>query len=447
MFRSQKQETAQAMMPHATAHRDPWGKVTSQMASSRYTFATLRTLVLTLIIAAMLGACISGDDGDNATTTALPDATPTNTAVTSGELTSAAATATMERATTVDVATPESATTPAAQQGETTQSETLNRQELLSLADLVEAVNPAVVTVINQQTFTGFFGQDTQQTAGTGTGFIISEDGYIVTNNHVVAGSEALQVIFHTGESVDATLIGSDPITDLAVIKVEVEVPSVATLGDSTSLRPGDRVIAIGSALGDYTNTVTEGIVSALGRTLRAGGGGAALENLIQHDAAINPGNSGGPLYNLDGEVVGVNTAVVRMAASGITAEGLGFAIPTETVQYIVTAIVEEGGVTRPYLGIVYQQLTPRAATAQGLPIENGVIVSELADGPAQDAGLQVNDIITHINGDEINLDQPLVNLLFRYQPGDTVTLRVYRPSTEEELEFDVTLGTRPQNT
>jgi S1-C subfamily serine protease len=436
------------MMPHWSGYRDhrDWGKVTTSMQSRRLSFPALLVAALLILLAATLSSCL-GDDGNNAVASPAAVSTATVPGVPTGELTSAEATATMERATTVDVTTPTSDATPApAQPDQTGQSQTLNRQELLSLADLVEAVNPAVVTVINQQTFSGFFGQDSQQTAGTGTGFIINAEGYIVTNNHVVEGSEALQVIFQSGESVDATLVGTDPITDLAVIKVDVEVPAVATMGDSTQLRPGDRVIAIGSALGDYTNTVTEGIVSALGRTLRAGSGGAALENLIQHDAAINPGNSGGPLFNLNGEVVGVNTAVVRMAASGITAEGLGFAIPTETVQHIVTSIIEEGGVTRPYLGIVYQQLTPRAATAQGLPVENGVIVTELAEGPARDAGLQVNDIITHINGDEINLDHPLVNMLFRYAPGDTVTLTVYRPATDETLEIDVTLGTRPQN-
>jgi S1-C subfamily serine protease len=394
-------------------------------------------IALTVLMLGILGGCLSDDtDSDRSNT-------PSATSAVTGELTSAQATETSQSGTSNEVASPD--TTP--ETGSQSDALQIGKEELLSLADLVEAVNPAVVTVINQQNFSGFFGSDTHQTAGTGTGFIISDDGYIVTNNHVVEGSTSLRVVFHDGTDVEATLVGTDPITDLAVIRVEGAIPAVATIGDSTILRPGDRVIAIGSALGDYTNTVTEGIVSALGRTLRAGNGGASLENLIQHDAAINPGNSGGPLFNLNGEVVGVNTAVVRQAGAGISAEGLGFAIPSETVQHIVTALIEEGGVTRPYLGIVYQQINPRAATAEGLPMDNGVIVTELADGPAREAGLLVNDVITHLNGEEINLEQPLVNLLFRYSPGDVVTLTVYRHATQETLEIEVTLGTRPQNT
>ncbi|HUG15459.1 MAG TPA: trypsin-like peptidase domain-containing protein [Thermomicrobiales bacterium] len=317
----------------------------------------------------------------------------------------------------------------------------------LSLADLVDAVNPAVVTVYNRQTFTGFYGQSGEQVAGTGTGFIVSADGYIVTNAHVVEGSQSLGVVFHDGSEVSATLIGSDPVTDLAVIRVEGDVPAVAAIGDSTLLRPGDRVIAIGSALGNYTNTVTEGIVSALGRTLQAGGTSPALEDLIQHDAAINPGNSGGPLFNLNGEVVGVNTAVVRQATSGVPAEGLGFAIASETFQHIVDRLIEDGFVTRPFLGITYGQLNPRTATVEGLPVQDGVIVTELIPGPASDAGVEIGDVITHINDEAINLDRSLVNILFQYEPGDTVTLTIYRQSTDETLSIGVTLGTRPRNT
>lgn len=314
-----------------------------------------------------------------------------------------------------------------------------------SIADIVETVSGAVVTVINQQSFQGFETTDPQlEPAGTGTGFVISDDGYIVTNEHVVRGSVALQVILSNGETVDATLVGSDPFTDLAVVKVERQMETVVDFGDSAALRPGEEVVAIGSALGDFTNTVTQGVVSALGRTL-SGGGGPALENMIQHDAAINPGNSGGPLFNMDGDVIGVNTAVVRQAAPGISAEGLGFAIPSSTVQEIITQLIETGTVVRPYLGIGYEPISPSAATAQGLDVENGVIVTDLpTGGPAANAGLQLDDIITKLNGEQIDLENPLVNMLFRYEPGETIQVEVYRPSTGETLTFDVTLETRP---
>jgi S1-C subfamily serine protease len=314
-----------------------------------------------------------------------------------------------------------------------------------SIADIVEGVSGAVVTVVNQQRFQGFTGDGTDlQPAGTGTGFIISADGYIVTNNHVVEGSAALEVILADGERVEATLIGTDGFTDLAVVKVDRQMDVVLNFGDSSALRPGEEVVAIGSALGDFTNTVTQGVVSALGRTL-SGGGGPNLENMIQHDAAINPGNSGGPLFNMSGEVIGVNTAVVRQAAPGISAEGLGFAIPSSTVQEIVGSLIESGQVVRPYLGISYEPVTPRSATAQGFDVQNGVLITDLpTGGPAARAGLQIGDIITHIAGEAIDQDSPLVNLLFQHQPGDTIEVEVYRQSTGETLTFDVTLEVRP---
>jgi S1-C subfamily serine protease len=314
-----------------------------------------------------------------------------------------------------------------------------------SIADIVEGVSGAVVTVVNQQRFQGFTGDGTElQPAGTGTGFVISDDGYIVTNNHVVEGSAALEVILANGDRVEATLVGSDGFTDLAVVKVDRQMDVVVAFGDSSALRPGEEVVAIGSALGDFTNTVTQGVVSALGRTL-SGGSGPNLENMIQHDAAINPGNSGGPLFNMSGEVIGVNTAVVRQAAPGISAEGLGFAIPSSTVQEIVSSLIESGQVVRPYLGISYEPVTPRSATAQGLDVQNGVLITELpTGGPAARAGLQVGDIITRLAGEEIDQDSPLVNLLFKHQPGDTIEVEVYRQSTGEILTFDVTLEVRP---
>jgi 2-alkenal reductase len=313
-----------------------------------------------------------------------------------------------------------------------------------SVADIVERVSPAVVTVVNRQALGlgGLFG-DESEPAGTGTGFIIDEQGHIITNNHVVEGAQGIEVLFSDGSKAPAQLVGADRFSDLAVIKVDWPVPATLALGDSDALRPGDRVIAIGSTLGDFTNTVTEGVVSGLGRQLETPDG-FNLENLIQHDASINPGNSGGPLLNLRGEVVGVNTAVVRQAGF-LPIEGLGFAIPSNTVRLIAEQLIQNGRVIRPYLGITYEPITPRQALAGDLPVDHGVLVTAVEPGsPADRAGVRNGDIITSLNGQAIDGDHPLVNELFRYRPGDTVTVEVFRPSTGETLTLQVQLGERP---
>jgi len=318
-----------------------------------------------------------------------------------------------------------------------------------SVADLVEAVNPAVVTVINEQTFSGFgqSGQGSVQPVGSGTGFIISTDGYIVTNNHVVEGSEALQVIFADGKEVDATVVGADPVSDLAVIQIPAsDVTATLTLGDSDALQVGESVVAIGSALGEDTNTVTEGIVSGLGRALDDDNG-AGLANLIQHDAAINPGNSGGPLLNLNGEVVGVNTAVVRYATNGEPAEGLGFAIPSKTVKEITAKLIEQGSVERPYLGVSYTALTPEVAASLNISVQEGAYVQDVGtDSPAAAAGIESGDVIVSIGGTQLDADHLLQDVLFQHEPGDTVKVEVYRPSSDQTMTLDVTLATRPSN-
>jgi 2-alkenal reductase len=314
-----------------------------------------------------------------------------------------------------------------------------------AIADLAAKVNPAVVTVINKQVYQGYFNDGVDlQPVGTGTGFIISQDGYIVTNNHVVENSQGLDVIFADDSKVEATLIGTDPFTDLAVVKIDVPVPGMLELGDSTALRPGEPVIAIGSALGSYTNTVTNGVISATGRRLEKGDG-SSYENMIQHDAPINPGNSGGPLLNMQGQVIGVNTAVVRWAEANVTADGLAFAIPTETVQQIVTKLIADGRVDRPFLGINSVTVTPSIADWYGLPVQNGAYVTQIASGgPAELAGVRRGDIITSVNGTPIDQGNSFVNLLFQYKPGDTVALEAFRTETNTTVKYDMTLGTRP---
>ncbi|CAN5537858.1 trypsin-like peptidase domain-containing protein [soil metagenome] len=380
-----------------------------------------------------LGYMLNDDDGDAVVVTATP----------ADEQTSLGATVTADDSSdSSSFIQSDNPTATVPESGSTTPDTgpTSGSESPLSPADIFEQVNPAVVTVINEVQFAGgMLSESGIIPAGVGTGFIISEDGYIVTNNHVVEGSDILRIIYADGSAVEGNLIGTDSRTDLALIKVEGDVPAFVPLGNSDELRPGEEVVAIGSALGDYTSTVTSGVVSGLGRQLDD------LDNLVQHDAPINPGNSGGPLLNMNGEVIGVNTAVIRSAPNGVSAEGLAFAIPSNTVDKIITQIIENGEVVRPFLGISFNIVTPSLAAAQELPINYGALVGEVnPGGPAASAGLQPGDIITSMNGEEISQNRSLQTILFQYAPGDVIEVEVYRPNSGERLTVQVTLGTRP---
>ncbi len=400
-------------------------------------------VVIMVLSIGALGACSTGsDDNGTAVLATATSATGSASSPTSGDATVVATSTSSAKAepASVHVAASPDASYPFL-------VSTTDGQTYDNIADLVEDVNQAVVTVINEQKFAGF-GQTMSelQPAGSGTGFIVSEDGYVITNNHVVEGSDSLIVMLLDGTRIPATLVGTDPLTDLAVIKIDGEVPATVPLGDSSELRVGEEVVAIGSALGEYTNTVTQGIVSGLGRSLDSQRGGG-MENMIQHDASINPGNSGGPLLNMQGQVVGVNTAVVRQAEPGVTAEGLGFAIPSNTVKDIARQLIDNGQVIRPFLGISYQLINPQLAAAQSLPVEHGAYVADLVPGgPAETAGVQVGDIITAIGGEEIDQTTSLSDLLYQHKPGDTVELEVARGASGEQVTVEVTLGTRPAN-
>lgn len=301
-----------------------------------------------------------------------------------------------------------------------------------SLADVVEQVAPAVVTVANQSS---------NGMSGSGSGVIISEDGFIITNHHVVEGAVRLAVIYADGERAEAQLIGSDPLADIAVIRVQGDVPAVARVGDIQMMRPGDTVIAIGSPLGNFRNTVTAGIISALNRSV------GGMEGLIQTDAAINSGNSGGPLLNLSGEVIGINTLVVRGDdfTSAAPAEGLGFAVPTNVFLPVVNQLITTGSVSYPYMGISYMMIDGQIAAEQNLPLQAGALVTEVLPGtPAAAAGIQPNDIITAVNSVGFNENNSLRLELIQYAPGDTVTLSVQRGN--QQLSLPITLGTRPNN-
>jgi 2-alkenal reductase len=256
-----------------------------------------------------------------------------------------------------------------------------------------------------------------------------------VTNNHVVEGASAFQVRYSDGTVKNAELIGSDPFQDVAVLKIDLSdgssVPGTVEWGDSTTMRPGDEVVAIGTPYGEFNNTVSDGMIGAVDGDLNSGGG-YSLPNLIQHDAAIYPGNSGGPLLNMDGDVIGINVAKAYGDVNSTTDEGFNFAIESNAAKAIVDEIIATGHYARPYLGI------------QGQASELGVQVMEIeAGGPAANAGLQVGDVIVGVSGDAgSDPSEALDTILFEQKPGDTVTLDVIRNGQPTTVE--VTLGERP---
>ena len=316
-------------------------------------------------------------------------------------------------------------------QVESTQIET-------AITRAVDTVGPAVVTVVgkapDQATIFGWVSGGTV----SGSGVILSADGYVLTNHHVVENTETLSIVLANGEERSARLVGSDVFSDLAVLKAEGEMPAVAVLGNSDGLRPGETVIAIGSPLGDFKNTVTSGVISATGRSLDTGQG-YLMEGLLQTDAAINTGNSGGPLVNLAGEVIGINTLILRTGGGGNIVEGLGFSIPANMAQAVASQIVQTGAVARPTLSIRYQPITPDLARRYNLPVQWGVYVSQVRSGSAAEAaGIQSGDILTHIGGTAIDSSHPFVNVLYSFAPEQTVEVRLVRG--QEALSVQVVL-------
>jgi 2-alkenal reductase len=327
----------------------------------------------------------------------------------------------------------------------TDQTLTLNTTDVeTSITQSVQKVGPAVVTVVG--TIPGqntFFGPTGNQTV-SGTGFFVTDQGYILTNNHVVQGTKEVNIILSDGTGQKAALVGTDIYSDIAVLKTDGNIPAVAKLGNSDVLQLGESVIAIGSPLGNFKNTVTVGVVSATGRSIDTGNG-YQIEDLIQTDAAINHGNSGGPLVNLAGEVVGINTLVVRNTNSGDVAEGLGFAIPVNTAQAVAQQIIEKGYFARPYMGISFQPIHPDIASRYDLSAQWGVYITKVAENsPASKAGLQEGDIITKIGDVALDETNSYVNALFEFKPGDQITLDVVRGN--ETIQVKMTLGEAQQN-
>jgi len=309
-----------------------------------------------------------------------------------------------------------------------------------AITQTVEKVGPAVVTVVG--TVPGkntFFGR-TPDGQSSGSGVIISPDGFIVTNNHVVEDTTDVSVILSDGTQLLAQVISTDIFADLAVLKADGQMPAVVTIGNSDNLKSGETVIAIGSPLGEFRNTVTVGVISATGRMLDTGNG-FFMEDLLQTDAAINQGNSGGPLVNLNGELVGINTLIVRGGnGNSAVVEGLGFAVPSNTVSLIAQRIIETGYFARPYLGVNWQNITPPIARRYRLGTEWGAYVTQVFSGsPAAQAGIQRGDIILSLGEYALGEDISYLNTLFNYQPGEQVDIGVLREN--EEITVSVTLG------
>jgi len=288
-----------------------------------------------------------------------------------------------------------------------------------------------------------------KQEVGGGSGFIVSSDGLIVTNKHVVADKNAdYTVLLNDGKKYPAKVVARDSIQDLAVLKINASNLPTLSLGNSDNLELGQTVIAIGNALGEFRNTVSVGVVSGLSRTITASGAdfeSETIQNVIQTDAAINPGNSGGPLLDLNGNVIGINTAIVAGA------QNIGFAIPINHVKRDINSVKTTGSIQLPYLGVRYLMITPEIAQSQKLKVDYGALLRGNSDGPAVEknspaaqAGLMAEDIILEVNGQKVDSDHSLISIVQEYNVGDTINLKVLRG--EKTINISVTLGKRPDN-
>jgi serine protease Do len=308
----------------------------------------------------------------------------------------------------------------------TVEARQVTLQEDSAVTDAVQKAVPCVVTILNKLNSADTMG--TEATAA-GSGVIIDSRGFIVTNDHVVRNAAELSVVLHDGREFAATLVSSDdPFTDLAVVKIDAgteELPALSW-GDSDALKLGQRVVAIGSALNEFRDSVTVGVISGSHRDWSREG--VVMEDLIQTDAAVNHGNSGGALINAEGELVGLNTSVIRSTEAGEVVEGIAFAISSKIAEPIAQAIIDDGSYPRAYLGIAHQDIGPDVATLGGLPVDHGALVVRVSEGtPAGDAGIREGDIILKIGDIELSQEMPFLNALGRLQPGQPVALLVQR--------------------
>ncbi|PWG65782.1 DegQ family serine endoprotease [Sediminicurvatus halobius] len=329
-----------------------------------------------------------------------------------------------------------------------------------SLAPLVEEVSPSVVNIATRGTveaernplmehpfFRRFFDEMPQprerQVQSLGSGVIVDADeGYVLTNHHVIANADEITVSLQDERTFEAEVIGSDPETDIAVIRIDADNLEAVTLGDSSELRTGDYVMALGNPFG-LDHTVTSGIVSGLGRSLGPRASGARIQDFIQTDASINPGNSGGALVNLEGELVGINTAILSRSGGNI---GIGFAVPVNMAETVMQQIIEYGEVRRGQLGVRVQDVTPALAEAMGLETGRGALVAQVSKGsPADEAGLQAGDVITAVDDESVDDASDLGRAIGLKSAGSEVTLSLMRDG--ESREITATLGERTVET
>lgn len=318
-----------------------------------------------------------------------------------------------------------------------------------SIAEVANKVAPSVVSIITEIKVKSysFFGQSYDSTSSAaGTGVIVTEDGYILTNKHVIEGATSISVVLADGTTYDdVELAAHDPLNDIAFLKIkDVKDLNAAKLGDSKTINVGQQVIAIGNALGEYQNTVTSGIISGTSRSVTAtdstGKNTETLSDMIQTDAAINPGNSGGPLVNAAGEVIGINTA------TSTSADNIGFAIPISSVKGMLKQLTETGKASRAYIGVYSIAITPSVAKKYELPVSSGAYVysaeaysAVISGGPADKAGLQDKDIILSVNGTKVGAAGSVSSIIAEYKPDDTVQLAVLRGG--KEIAINVKLG------
>ena len=317
-----------------------------------------------------------------------------------------------------------------------------------SLSGAVRKAAPAVVSIntsashplANDPWFRFFFGDRSdmqQQQTGLGSGVIVSPDGYVLTNNHVVEGADAIEVVLQDARRTTAQVIGTDPESDLAVLKLTLDKLPVMTLGNSDALQVGDQVLAIGNPFG-VGQTVTSGIVSALGRNQL---GINTFENFIQTDAAINPGNSGGALTDITGNLMGINTAIYSRSGGSM---GIGFAIPVSTAKQVMESIVKNGQVVRGWIGVEPNELTPELAQTFGITTDHGVIVTGvLNSGPAANGGMRPGDVITQVQGEPVRTVSELLTRIAGLAPGVAAPFQIQRRG--EQVELQITPNQRPR--
>lgn len=331
-------------------------------------------------------------------------------------------------------------------QGIINQNKQVTLQENSATIDLVKNVGPSVVSITTSSTSQSIFGYGQQQ-SGAGTGIVVTSDGLILTNKHVVEGASSFTVTLNDSKQYQGKLVTTDPTNDIAFLRIDAKDLKAAELGDSDQVVVGQKVVAIGNALGEFANTVTEGVISGKSRPIEASDGQGSTEqlsNLFQTDAAINPGNSGGPLVNIEGQVIGMNTAVAG------SAQNIGFAIPINEVKSAIASVKDKGTIERPYLGVRYMMLTEAFASRNGLSVKDGALLrgdsetlAVIPNSPAAKAGLQEGDIITKINDTDLNTKTTLQSALASAKVGDTITVKYVRSGKEQTAQ--VKLEAAPQ--